>query len=60
VIADNHQIINDKIEWSTISRLPLETNVVFKLILYEKEGNGITFGVGALKLFDENGFLLQG
>lgn len=52
VIADNHQHVAEKIVWNTISRMPLETTIIFKLIVYAKEGEGDVVGVGAMKLFD--------
>lgn len=30
----------------------METTIVFKLNIFAKEGEGFTYGVGALKLFD--------
>ena len=61
-VADNNQFIMDKVSWNniTISKLPMESTVVFKLQLFSKEGEGIVCGVGAMKLFDEYGYLLQG
>jgi len=32
--------------------MPLETTIIFKLVLYAKEGEGDVVGVGAIKLFD--------
>lgn len=43
-----------------LARMPMETTIVLRLNLFAKEGDGLTVGVGALKLFDENGFLMQG
>lgn len=60
VIADNHQLVGEKIAWSIVSKMPLETNIIVKLVMYAKEGEGDVVGVGAMKLFDENGFLIQG
>lgn len=60
VLADNHQIIGEKLNWGVIAKMPMETTIVFKLSIYAKEGDGFTFGVGALKLFDDNAFLVQG
>lgn len=62
VIADNAQLISERLHWHklTLARLPMETSMVFKLNIFAKEGEGFTYGVGALKLFDENGFLVQG
>lgn len=52
VIADNNQIISHKVSWGSLSKMPLETTIVFKVQIYAKEGDGVTCGVGALKLFD--------
>ena len=30
----------------------METSIVFKINLFAREGDGFTFGVGAIKLFD--------
>jgi len=62
VIADHAQAFAERLKWDklTLARLPMETSIVFKLNIYAKEGDGFTYGVGALKLFDENGFLVQG
>lgn len=59
-IADNHQLVNDTLRWNIVAKMPMETTIVFKVQLYSKEGEGVTCGVGALKLFDENGFMVQG
>jgi hypothetical protein len=40
--------------------MPLETTIIVKLVIYSKEGEGDVAGVGAIKLFDENGFIVQG
>jgi hypothetical protein len=60
VLADDCQPIGEKLSWGVLARMPLETTIVFRLNVFAKEGDGFTFGVGALKLFDENGFLVQG
>jgi hypothetical protein len=60
ILADNNQHIGDKFYWGTIARMPMETTAVFKVNIYSKEGDGIVVGVGAMKLYDENGYLLQG
>lgn len=60
VLADNTQQFGEKLSWGMIARMPMETSIVFKLSIFAKEGDGFTYGVGALKLFDENGFLVQG
>lgn len=52
VIADNHQVLDEKISWGTLAKMPMETVIVFKLYIYAKEGEGDIVGVGALKLFD--------
>ena len=60
VLADNNQFIGDKISWNIISKMPMETVLTFKIHLYTKEGDGIVCGVGAMKLFDEYGYIYQG
>lgn len=60
VLADNSQPITERLSWGTLAKLPMEATIVFKLNVFAKEGDGFTFGVGALKLFDEYGFLMQG
>ncbi len=60
VLADNHQTIGEKISWNILAKMPMETSIVFKVNIFTKEGEGFTYGVGALKLFDENAFLVQG
>jgi len=60
VIADNNQLINHKVSWGSFAKMPLETTIVFKVELFAKEGDGVTCGVGAIKMFDENGYLVQG
>ena len=60
ILSDNNQYIGDKFHWGTIARMPMETTAVFKVNIYSKEGDGIVVGVGAMKLYDENGYLLQG
>ena len=60
VLADNNIWIGDNVSWGSIARLPLETTITLRLQLFSKEGDGIICGVGAIKLFDEYGYLLQG
>ena len=36
VIADNNQVINHKINWGSLSKIPLETTIVFKVQIYAK------------------------
>jgi hypothetical protein len=60
ILADNSQQLGDKLSWGMLAKMPMETSIVFKLSIFAKEGDGFTYGVGALKLFDENGFLVQG
>lgn len=38
----------------------METSAIFKVQVFEKEGNGVNCGIGVLKLFDDNGYLKQG
>lgn len=52
VLADNSQQIGEKLSWGMLARMPMETSIVFKLSIFAKEGDGFTYGVGALKLFD--------
>jgi hypothetical protein len=52
VIADNNQLIADRVSWGTVARLPMEATVVVKVQLFSKEGEGMVVGVGAMKLFD--------
>ena len=52
VLADNHQIIGQKLSWNILAKMPMETTIVFKVNICTKEGEGFTYGVGALKLFD--------
>ncbi len=52
VLADNNQTINDRISWGSIAKMPMETTIVFTIQVFSKEGEGLTCGVGALKIFD--------
>ena len=52
VLADNNQIVGDKISWNTIAKLPMETSMVVKLQMFSREGEGVVVGVGGCKLFD--------
>lgn len=60
MLADNCQQLGERLSWGQLARMPMETSIVFRLSIFAKEGDGFTFGVGALKLFDENGFMAQG
>ncbi len=46
--------------YNLVCNLMMEINIVFKVKVYSKEGEGTTVGVGVLKLFDEFGYMLQG
>ena len=60
VIAGAHVGINEKMIYNLVCNLMMEINIVFKVKVYSKEGEGTTVGVGVLKLFDEFGYMLQG
>jgi hypothetical protein len=60
VIASAHVGINEKIVYELVCNLMMEINVVFKVKVWSKEGEGTTVGVGVMKLFDEFGYLVQG
>lgn len=36
VLADNNLILNDKVSWGSIAKMPLETTIVFTLQVFSK------------------------
>ena len=60
VVVDNHQNVRQTVFWTTIAKIPMESTLVVKLQMFSREGEGGCWGGGAIKLFDQNGFLRQG
>lgn len=50
--AYNHSGLDCKVQLGLLSKLPLETCLVFTIKVHSKEGDGIVCGIGVLKLFD--------
>ena len=63
VVLSNNPQINHYVSWKQISRIPLESNLFFTVLLLEKPSqanNGVEVGTAGISIFDDRGFLLQG